>query len=272
MDSLEFKVFSLCNEISLNKIASHFGINKKYRWEESLTLKEQHLKGVMPVPENKSAVIFPFGTIVFINMIHNEIVDLVDYLKRIDRNLSAASYDFFDDYVLEVGGKASGINYDRMAVSTLQDYQLELLTIVLAKSVSLDRVETDISNLLDEVETIVNQLGKGKLGFKDEKLANISSRILGFKFDTISYIMLLDKPDITWENEEAEKLHKQLSHLFELNDRYEKIQAKSETLMDITQVFTSLGHQKRGNRLEWMIIILITFEIFLTLFEFAFLK
>lgn len=272
MLSKELKVFSLCNEINLDKIATHFGINKKYRWEEFLTLKEQHLKGVIQVPDDKSAILFPFGSIVFINMLHNEIVDLVDYLNRIEKNLLETSYDFSDNYILEIGSKQTGINYDRMAVSELQDYQLAILSIVLAKSVSLDRVETNIDNLLDEVESIVNRLEKGRLSIKDEKLAKISSRILGFKFDTISYIMLLDKPDITWENEDAEKLHKQLSHLFELNDRYDKIQAKSETLMDITQVFTSLAHQKRGNRLEWMIIILITFEIFLTLFEFIFLK
>jgi uncharacterized Rmd1/YagE family protein len=82
--------------------------------------------------------------------------------------------------------------------------------------------------------------------------------------------MLLDKPDITWENQDAETLYIQLSQFYELKDRYDKIQAKTETLMDITQVFGSLTHQRRGNKLEWMVIILIAIEIVLTLIEFYF--
>jgi required for meiotic nuclear division protein 1 len=53
--------------------------------------------------------------------------------------------------------------------------------------------------------------------------------------------------------------------LFELVDRYEKIRHKSDTLMDITAVFSGLAHAQRGNRLEWAIIILIVIEIGLSI-------
>lgn len=76
--------------------------------------------------------------------------------------------------------------------------------------------------------------------------------------------MLLDKPDLTWVNEEAGTLFDELSHIFELNDRYENIKHKTEILMDITTVFAGLAHAKRGTRLEWAIIILIGIEIVLS--------
>lgn len=38
---------------------------------------------------------------------------------------------------------------------------------------------------------------------------------------------------------------------------------KSETLLDMTDVFTSLSHARRSARLEWIIIILIAIEIVL---------
>ncbi len=37
--------------------------------------------------------------------------------------------------------------------------------------------------------------------------------------------------------------------------------------MDITEAFSGLAHAKRGTRLEWIIIILIAFEIVLSLYE-----
>lgn len=272
METKSIKAFSLCNEISLDKVASHFGINKKYKWEDFLTLKEENLKGVLPVPEGKNVVIFPFGSIVFVNMEHHEIVDIVNYLKKLEQNLKNADYKFGESYMLEIGVEETSVGFNSMAVSDYQNYHLGILATVLAKSVALEKVEKDLGELVDEFENVVELLGKGMLNISDEKIAKMSARILGFKFDTISYIMLLDKPDITWENQEAETLYMQLSQFYELNERYEKIQSKTETLMDITQVFGSLAQQKRGNKLEWLVIILIGFEIALTLFDYIFMK
>jgi uncharacterized Rmd1/YagE family protein len=82
--------------------------------------------------------------------------------------------------------------------------------------------------------------------------------------------MVLAKPDITWENQEADSLYLTMANLLELSQRYEEIRHKSETLMDITQVFTSLSHASRASRLEVIIIILIFVEIFLYLFQFKY--
>lgn len=41
-------------------------------------------------------------------------------------------------------------------------------------------------------------------------------------------------------------------------------QFKTEALMDITTVFAGLAHAKRGNRLEWAVIVLIAIEIVLS--------
>jgi uncharacterized Rmd1/YagE family protein len=272
METKTIKAFSLCNEISLDKISSHFGINKKYKWEDFLTLREGHLKGVLPVPEGKSATIFPFGSIVFVNMEHHEIVDVVAYLKKIEGNLRNADYKFGESYLLEIGVDEPSVDFNSMSVTDFKNYHLDILATVLSKSVALEKVEKDLGTLLDEFEHIVDFLEQGVLNISDEKIAKMSARILGFKFDTISYIMLLDKPDITWENQDAEALYMQLSQFYELKERYEKIQSKTETLMDITQVLGALTQQKKGNRLEWLVIILIGFEILLTLVEFIFLR
>ena len=75
--------------------------------------------------------------------------------------------------------------------------------------------------------------------------------------------MVLDKPDITWDDSEADRLYLTMARLFELNQRYQEIKHKSETLLDMTDVFTSLSHARRSARLEWIIIILIAIEIIL---------
>ena len=272
MSIINFKAVALTIEINLNKIATHFGINHKFRWEESLRLNEDALKGIIPNSIGKSIYVFPFGSVVFVNCEHHEIMDLIHYLGRIEKSLSmVTTLDYFDDYKIEISQEGThAINNDSMITSSEQSHQREIVGTVLAKSVALDRLEVDIDKLIDEIEDIVDCLQRGYLEVSDKKLAKMLARILGFRLSTISYIMLLDKPEITWLNEDAEKLFDQLSTLFDLIDRCENIRLKSEMLMDITNVFSELAHAKRGNRLEWGIIILIIIEIVLALIPIIF--
>ncbi len=269
MNTLELKAAALANELNLNKIAAHFGINRKYRWEESLKLNESSLKGIVLDPSQKTVIIFFFGSMVFVNFQHHEIIDVIKYLGRVEKNLfTINSLEYVDDYSIELDpDQELLIGHETLISPEQRDYHQEIIATILAKSVALERIEVDIDNLLDEIEDIVLDLRKGNLDVSDRKLAKTSARILGFRLNTISSIMLLDKPEITWTNEEAEALYNRLSSLFELADRYENMRHKTEMLMDITQVFTELAHNKRGNRLEWIIIILIAFEIVLSLAE-----
>lgn len=267
MESKYIKVFSLCNEINLNKLAAHFGINRKFKWEEHFTLDKKQLTGIIKNPENKLVKVFSFGSAVFVNMEHHEIVDTVNYLKNIEKALMNASYKYQDDYTIVVNDDEPSLHFEYFTVNKYEDYHLNMLSIILAKSVALERVEEGIDSLLDEIEEIIAKLERGKFAISDAKLAKTAASILRFKFNIISYLMLLDKPAITWINQESENLYTNLAELFELRDRYDKIKGKSETLMDITEVFTTMTYQKRGTTLEWMVIILIAIELVIALLE-----
>jgi uncharacterized Rmd1/YagE family protein len=93
--------------------------------------------------------------------------------------------------------------------------------------------------------------------------------ILSAEFTSIAHIMVLDKPEITWDDPEADNLYLTMARLFELDQRYQEIKHKSETLLDMTSVFNNLSNAKRSARLEWIIIILIAIEIVLFLVEMA---
>ncbi len=264
-----FTAVTVTNEINLNKIALHFGITRKYKWEDCLKLSGTSLKGGLSQTDHKAVYIFPFGSLVFLNCELHEINDVLRYLAATEKSLTpAASLDYMDDYILQISREESpAINNDYMVAGEKRDFHGEIIATVLAKSVALERIETDIDILLDEIEGLVARLRQAQLLIPDEQLAETAARILGFKLNTVSYIMLLDKPDITWENEDAGTLFDRLSRLFELNDRYDNIKHKTEILMDITTVFAGLAHAKRGTRLEWAIIVLIGIEIVLSVID-----
>jgi uncharacterized Rmd1/YagE family protein len=144
---------------------------------------------------------------------------------------------------------------------------IDIVAFVVAKSVALERIEEQADTVLDEMEALISLLDRGKLSISDKKLAGLASKILNFKYRSIAFIMVLDKPDITWDNAEADRLYLTMATMFELSQRYQEIKHKSETLMDITGVFTDLSHARRSTRLEWIIIALIFIEIIIYLIQ-----
>lgn len=271
MEAWQFKAVVLCNEINLNNIASHFGITKKFKWEDALCLAENSLVGILRDIGDKAVYIYHFGAIVFINMEHHEIQDVINYLKNIDANLKNNNpTPYFDEYSLEISPDYEYALYnDLMTSNEYKPYYKDIISLVLAKSTSLRNIESDIESLLDSVENIINYLDTGKFKMSDEEIAKTSSRILRFKYNTISYLMLLDKPKSAWTNEDIENFFMEMVSLFEISERYEKLKHKTDILEDITDVFSSLTHEKRGTKLEIMVIVLILFELLISLIEFV---
>lgn len=270
MQSWHFKSLVLCNEINLNAIASHFGINRKFKWEDPLVLSDRQLSGIVRETENKWVYIYYFGALVFINMEFHEIQDLTKYIRNVDPNLkNNVPNEYIDEYRLEVDSQYDYSLYnDLMTSNEFIPYYLDILSLVLAKSTSLRKIETDIDRLLDSIENIINYLDKGKFNMSDHEISKTSAKVLRFKYNTISYLMLLDKPKAAWDNEDIENFYIQVSSLFDLEERYKKISHKTGILQDITDVFASLSHEKRGTKLEIMVIILILFELIISITEF----
>ncbi|NLD46791.1 MAG: RMD1 family protein, partial [Clostridiaceae bacterium] len=144
-----------------------------------------------------------------------------------------------------------------------QNFFPELISTVVAKSVALEKTEEQLGKILVTLETMVDKLEKGKLNISNKEIAKTTSKIVRHEYNTIAYIMILDKPDITWSNSDAELLYNQMSDFFELNDRYVILKEKTNILNSIIEGFSSISHSIRGLFVEWVIVILILVEVFL---------
>jgi uncharacterized Rmd1/YagE family protein len=269
MESHNFKAFALNGELDLNKLAGSLGISKRYRWEEPMVL---HPVTFMPIedPDKEQLMVYfyYFGGIVFVNCSEDVISRLFSELTKVyDLFRGTLQLRYKDDYALKQGKSGKPvITNDYAEMPALEQVFVDIICFVIAKSVALDQIEDRIDAVLDEVEELIEQLKLGKLAITDEKLAKLASSILTFKYASISYIMVLDKPEVTWDNPEADRLYGTMANLFELSQRFQEIKHKSDTLKDVLEVVTGLSHAQRSTRLEWIIIILIFVEILLSLF------
>jgi uncharacterized Rmd1/YagE family protein len=269
VETLNFNAFSLNGELDLNELAASLGISKRYRWEEPMVLNPITYTALEnPEKEHLMVYLYFFGGIVFVNCSEDIISRLFSELTKVcDPFRKTPQLRYTDDYALKQGETEKPvITNDYAVMPVLEQVFVDIICFVIAKSVALHQIEDKIDNVLDEIEELIEQLKLGKLGITDGKLARLAASILTFKYASISEIMVLDKPEVTWDNTEADQLYKTMANLFELSQRFQEIKHKSETLMDVLEVFTGLSHAQRSTRLEWTIIALIIFEILLSLF------
>jgi uncharacterized Rmd1/YagE family protein len=266
----DFTAYALPGELDLNRLAAGLGITRKYRWEEPMMLCPVELRPLSTQrSETKQAYLYYFGGMVFVNCFDDDIRKFLSAMERIsDEIRDHRNLVLRDKYSLEIDAEARpAITNDYAVMSSYDPAFIDIISFVIAKSAALERIEERVDTVLDEMEGVIGLLGRGKLGIPDKRLARLASTILDFKYRSIAHIMVLDKPDVTWDNQEADRLYLTMANLFELNQRYSEIRHKSETLMDITGVFSNLSHARRAARLEWAIIILIAIEIIIYIFE-----
>lgn len=262
----KFKSISVCNEINVPKIASHFGIEKKFKWDEPLFLKDEQLSGVISFVENKMVYIYHFGSIVFVNFQPNEISDTIKYIKKIGIEDKKIPYEIKDEFTVQVNpNEQFSVNYNSIVMGKYNVYYMETIALILARSVSLERVENEMNVLFDDIEVIIDKLEQGQFKMSDKALSKISSKILRVRYNSVSYVEVLDKPDIAWKHEGVEDLFTQMSELFELGDRFEVVKNKTEILLDTVEMFTNLSHSTSSVKLEWIVIVLIAFEVIMGL-------
>ncbi|MCH6264290.1 MULTISPECIES: RMD1 family protein [Neobacillus] len=272
MEAITFKAFAITNEIDLNKIAIHCGIPKKFTWEEPLVLKRDVLRSILmqEVSDMQMVLIFSFGSIVFINHTNEEDFHIVFRFIRsfepdVDLNIAGK---YTDDYSLHIGENENlELADEYVVVPEIEDFYPELISTVLAKSVALEKTEEQLGKIHDKLENMIDRLEKGNLRIGNKELARTTAKIVRHEYNTLAYIMILDKPDITWTSSTASDFYDRMIEFFELNDRYKILKSKTDILYNIMDGFSTISHSIRGLFVEWIIVILILFEIVLTILQ-----
>ena len=271
MIHFEFKAYSVLNEIDLNKIAVSCGIPKKYTWEEPLILHDGLLAKILgrDFEEGSRVFIFSFGCIVLVNVPESDMPPLLKYLGEFEPELDLNNWNrYSDEYEIRVNPKGRLEVTDAYAiVPKYEFFYTELAATVIAKSVALEKTEYELGKIFDKLESMIDRLERGQLHIGNRELARTTARVTRHQYNTVSYIMILDKPDITWSNSDASLFYEKMSDFFELNDRYTILTKKADILNNIISGFSSISHSIRGLLVEWIIVLLIVIEVVLMIMD-----
>ncbi len=167
------------------------------------------------------------------------------------------------------GGSSHSLNrvfFDRVLVTEVTYPIVKIVCMLLAESTALEYYENLIENLLEKTNAFSKRLlMKGKILQSSEELIKFIGMCLDTKQEIISNLYIVDSPDETWENVELDKLHQELKLMMDVDLRYRALDYKIKIIQESVEVIVDLSKSKRETLLEMTIILLISFEIILSI-------
>jgi uncharacterized Rmd1/YagE family protein len=145
--------------------------------------------------------------------------------------------------------------------------RLQVVAEVLAKSTVLAHYEERLARVFDRIEKMAEALGRGASPARDRDLLREIGSVLSTQVRMVGRVEISDKPEITWERPELDRLYERLAAEYELRDRDLALSRKLGLVASTAETYLELLQNRRSIRVEWYIVLLIVVEIALTLYE-----
>ncbi|NJB35261.1 RMD1 family protein [Croceivirga sp. JEA036] len=139
---------------------------------------------------------------------------------------------------------------------------IRLTLMHLAQSVALDYFSRLSEQIIKETRKHTTFLEMhGKLDIGGKKLKRHIGKVLNINNQISENLYIFDSHEVTWEDENLDKLDKDLKRIFDLKERYRTIKEQGNIIKENLSLFKDIMDHKESSRLEWIIIILILVEI-----------
>jgi uncharacterized Rmd1/YagE family protein len=211
--------------------------------------------------------VFEYGSIVFWNTSYDGQREILDKIKPFCTEVLEGSFEESLEYI-EVNDQTGAKIVNEMLFLQSENSYFEKLacSYAFAQSINLDYFENSLENLIKKIRYIPKALqSQGKISMPKDQVSRLIGEILFEKHSINLHFNLLEKPDFFWDYEEFEKSYISVARYQEINSRVDIINKKITVLEDTVDILVEEQRHNHNAFLEWIVIILIVFEIILSL-------
>lgn len=214
------------------------------------------------------AVLAPFGVLTLIAEEKKEILNALSTLGIVlgseeENSLITQDYPICIDPAL---GSAFDVTNEVIILKSTSTHNFNIIALVISQSVGLEHYEKRLNTLFLQSRRIVESIHTFSITRRSH-LMQFAKRLALTRHDMVSNLLLLDKPNILWDDEEAEALYTRLAFILELYDRHEIALSKLSQIKEDVMLVMDLINHKKSEFLEWIIILLILVEIIMGIME-----
>ncbi|MDF2924500.1 MAG: hypothetical protein K0R57_3414 [Paenibacillaceae bacterium] len=235
------------------------GVQKTSVWKEFIMLSGPQLEQILKKPcDGMYVYLFEFGCITFVNLGEWEIQTFLEFIAgmvdSIDYSMIAR---FSESHLLEIGDDGNFSPWEGSGRSfKYEEPIIQLIAIILAKSTALNKIETDVDENMDESGAYIDYLKRGRLRINKKTLSLLMTKFLKFEYEIISSIRIFERSVDANHTRNGRELYDCLAEYYEMNDRFDVLQRKIDSLRSTMKTYNSLSYRQSENRLY-------LFEIFL---------
>ncbi len=153
-------------------------------------------------------------------------------------------------------------------MSSFSADRLLVVADALAKSTVLAHDERRVAAVFDIIEPFARQLAERGRTPRDRKsMLRLIGNALLVQQRVSGRVAVVEKPDVVWDKPELERLYARLEDEYELKERVEALDRKLTVIAETANALTDIIDTRRSLRLEWAIVVLIVFEIVISLYQ-----
>lgn len=255
--------------IKLRSRAYHLGENISilkaiHELDYSVSRTEEEF-AMFEIGENSWIYLKNYGSIVFIN-VKDEIWRktmgfFLDDFNEID-DLLSEDFEIIVDPNVE-----TMVSYGVIEIPEISIDHAHVIALNLAQTVALDDFQFQVEDLLKETSDHSSSLvGKGRLNSSRLKIRKLMGRTLVLKNRVAENLYIFDTPDVAWSDEYLTSLYEHMRNDLDIEKRHHGLQLNLGIVKENLDLYQNILQHRHSSLLEWIIIILILFEVIQVLF------
>jgi len=222
---------------------------------------------VVALPGGGAAVLFRYGAVVFFDVTAEEEAAFLAHVAQLAAGAHATPET--EETEVRVDPRAhEGTQGELILLANDEVERLQVVADILSKSVILALYETRMAASFELVEPLARELEQhGRVAARSRELSrHIGSTLLTEQL-MVGRFAVAEKPELLWDHPELERLYLRLEDEFEIRERHESLRRKLDLIERLAQTLVGLQQTRHSLRLELYIVILIVFEIMLTMYD-----
>lgn len=211
-------------------------------------------------------VVYRFGAVVFFNLTTKESSRLLEQIKKYSANPIPIGFERREHFEVALHPQletATGkITSDRALVKELDMNTVGIVSNIMGQTVALDWYNDTVDELLARFSS-VNSSVERTGSFTDVErntLFQVVAKNNSLFIDLVGKLGLKDRSDTAWHLSQYEGLHEGMRKEFELDERFRNVEFKLDLIQQNAKFFLEVIQDQKSNALEWVIVILISFE------------
>ncbi|KAL0887975.1 hypothetical protein Bca101_011958 [Brassica carinata] len=214
-------------------------------------------------------VVFQYGSIVLFNVREHEVDE---YLKVVERHSSGLLSEMRkDEYEVRENPALNtwmqgGLDYIMLQFLNIDG--IRTIGSVLGQSIALDYYGRQVDGMVAEFTDINRGMEKtGTFTMDRKKLFQLVGKANSNLADVILKLGLFERSDIAWKDAKYAQIWEYLRDEFELTQRFASLDFKLKFVEHNIRFLQEILQNRKSDFLEWLIIILISAEIAISLYD-----